>query len=135
MLRDSSTPLIGTLEAQQRDTLWIDQTEGGTTGVPLARLKRVEISRGARGHAGTGAIIGFLVGAAIAVPTGLSCDCNKGAAVPLFTLLLGGLGTAAGAGLGSAMKSEAWQAVEFLPPRVAPAVASPGVVLRLRVFP
>jgi len=135
-LKDNATPLIGTLEAYHPDTVWIHQAEGGTMGIPFARLERVQVSRGRRGHAGTGALVGFLVGAAIGVPSGLGCDCaDPAAAAAVFTLILGGLGAGAGAGVGAAMKSEAWQPLEF-PPTVAGSMAGqPSAVLRLRVFP
>jgi len=135
-LNDSKKPLIGTLEAYGTDTVWIRDDNHTTSAIPLARLKQAQFSQGLRGHAGMGALIGFLAGAAIAIPTGLNCDCGRPeTAAAVYTGILGGLGAGFGAILGAAAKTEAWSPVTL---QSAARTATPGrptPIIRVSLFP
>jgi hypothetical protein len=135
-LNDSKKPLVGTLESYGADTVWIRHDKHTTSAIPLDRLKQAQFSQGMRGHAGIGALIGFLAGAAIAIPTGLSCDCGEPeTAAAVFTGILGGLGAGFGAILGAAAKTEAWSPVSLPPVQRAATPGMPVPTIRVSLFP
>ena len=135
-LDDTKKPLIGTLEAYGADTVWIRPDKHTTSAIPLARLKQAQFSQGMRGHAGMGALIGFLAGAAIAIPTGLSCDCGRpDNAALVYTGILGGLGAGVGALLGTAAKTEVWRPVSLPSEQRAATPGKPNPIIRVSLFP
>jgi len=128
--------MTGTLVERGRDTLWVrfDQTDT-VSAVPLARLRRLEVSRERRSNAGRMALAGFVVGAVPGVVSGATCDCgNRAAAVLLLGAITGGLGAAIGAVLGATSHHDVW---EVVPLAVAAASGSPALgvtaLLRLRL--
>ena len=135
-LDDSKKPLIGTLEAYGADTVWVRHGKHTISAIPLTRLKQAQFSQGLRGHAGMGALIGFLAGAAIAIPTGLSCDCGEPeTAAVVYTGILGGLGAGFGALLGTAAKTEAWRPVSLPSAQRAATPGKPIPIIRVSLFP
>lgn len=123
-------PVYGAFVSADSVGLLFTPGDGGGVSVrtPLAELRRIEVSRGARSRLDAfrrGAGIGFLVGAGIGtVATGLalredrrsSCDCiiSSTAIVGALSLAFTGVTTLVGGGIGISTR-ERWRQV--LPPR------------------
>ena len=122
----STCSWAGTFSAWNRDSVLV-RPEGrdGTVGLPATSLTRIEVSRGRKGHSGLGAAIGFIPGllmmGATAVPwpedfnPPLSPDPCARACSVTTSFGLAVLGGAIGAFIGSAVKTEQWQALPFPP--------------------
>jgi hypothetical protein len=103
-----------------------------------ASITRLEISRGRRGHARTGLLLGAVLGLAAVALRDLGCepDCGEDKPSGGFIAAAVGGGALLGAGIGAVVRSERW---EPLPWAVGPArraqvqpVASPaGLGLRV----
>jgi len=100
--------ITGPVAGVRDGALWLG-AEPAARSVPLAGIDSVWV---ARGHPGTGALIGTLIGAvvAVAVMSGSSCDwsdsaCITGASLAGTGIMLGG--TLVGVAIGSGAKS--WQ--------------------------
>jgi hypothetical protein len=107
------TRMSGILAHRGRDTLWV-RVGGPDTlvTVPLAQLRRLEVSRERQSNAGHLALAGFLIGAIPGMLAGAACDCgNPGAAVVFMGAFTGGLGAALGAGLGATSRHDVWEIV------------------------
>src|SRR6185503_4552280 len=106
--------------------VWPEGRES-TVGFPAASLTRIEVSRGRTGHAGLGAVIGFIPGllmmGATAVPwpedfnPPLSPNPCARACSVTTSFGLAVLGGAIGAFIGSAVKTEQWQSLPLPPPQ------------------
>jgi hypothetical protein len=105
----------GTLQAWSDDGVTVD-----TLQVALAQLTRLDVYRGQKGHALTGALVGAVVLGAIAVPVGVQfCkDTNQGDTCygaeqyVLPVVAIGVLGGALiGALIGSLVKSDRWEEI------------------------
>lgn len=98
-----------------------ENTRGDTLEVALVRVKRLEVSRGLRGHSAEGVAIGLVAGVAIGVPLGLAAFKGQednllsfgssGQWALAYGAGFGVLGALVGALVGSAHKSEEWQLV------------------------
>jgi hypothetical protein len=104
--------------------------------IPLAYVTRVEVRRGTKGNAGTGALAGGLLGIALGVVAVASEDSSSGwyegagwdiAAVGTMGLLGAGLGAL----IGAAARTEVWQEVPLETIRIEP--AGRGAVVTFRV--
>lgn len=107
--------MTGILAERVRDTLWVRFDQSDTVRVvPLARVRRLEVSRERRSNAGRMALAGLVIGSVPGVVSGATCDCgNRGAAVVLLGAITGGLGAAIGAALGATGHHEAWEVVRL----------------------
>jgi hypothetical protein len=122
----SGTRIVGTYDHMDADTLVV-QVGGRTRSFPRTAVTRLDVSTGQKGNAGTGALYGALFGAGIgALALGTSAVCaDEGIGGTCALVGAGGGGVAGlliGALLGSASKSDRWQAV--------PVTAAPVSFLR-----
>jgi hypothetical protein len=114
-------------------------TEGGPSHVSLPRtsITRIEVSRGRRGHAASGALLGAVLGLAVVALKDVGCgeDCTREGASTGFILAAVGGGTLLGGGVGMAVRSERWESLPWAvgPARRASVVPLPPAPLGLRV--
>ena len=115
-------PLTGRVSSWTYDTLNLVQPPGPPAVIPLSDLARMEVSR-TKGHAGTGALIGGGISAALGLALGIAAanddffDADAGDVVAA-TLVMGASGAALGALIGLMVRTEEWEEVP-LPPRRA----------------
>lgn len=108
----------GTLASWRTDSVVL-RPEGheGPVGVPRAWVTRIEVSRGRQKTTGVGAVVGFLPGLVLLGtatlspqtfdnPAGTGCERE---CVMTASLGLSVLGSAIGAFIGSAVKTERWE--------------------------
>ena len=109
--------LIGTVVALRGDTLFVRNADEGGAGLPLplARVERLEVSRGRRSR-GTGAALGFLLGAAVGAAYGVAghpglahTDISEGGEIAIYAGVAGLLGAA----IGTARGGERWERVSL----------------------
>jgi hypothetical protein len=107
--------LIGNVVALRGDTLVVRKADAGAAGLhlPLARVERLEVSRGRRSR-GTGAALGFLVGAAVGAAYGEAghpglghTDISEGGETAIYA----GVGGLLGAAIGAVLGGERWKRV------------------------
>ena len=111
--------MVGAFERLEGDTIHLTPvgSGGASRAIALADTHALEVSRGFRGHAMTGAIIGGLVGVVAGAvapcedPEGMylgpSCDELR----PFAVAMLGGGGVLVGALIGLVAQTEQWQRV------------------------
>lgn len=115
--------VVGTLESLQADTVVIAPDSAPAQVINLSDGQHLEMSLGLRGHGGTGALIGAIVGLVVVHQSWQSCGGCEGE-VPLVGALLGVAGGASlGAITGSLIRSEVWVPVQTAGIRI---VAGPG---------
>lgn len=114
--------LRGALVRWENERLLLrEDARGETLAVSLARVTRLEVSRGLHGHAAAGAAIGLVTGVAIGVPIGLAgFEDQKDDLLSIgssgqwalgFGAAFGVLGAVVGSLVGSAHKSEQWELI------------------------
>ena len=105
--------IIGTVSGQRGDSLLVATSEQDT--VPVPRSGKLEASAGIHGHAGSGAVIGFLGGVALGVGLGAVFGdahvVSNGVVVAGAGVLGGLVGMGLGAAIGSGIQTERWQPV------------------------
>jgi hypothetical protein len=125
-LAPGAKPILGTLERWESDTLrLVAQASAGATAIPLTTLHRLQVSRGARGNAPLGGVIGGLLGLAVGMVIRSSSDCQQGflefcmgkALAPMAGMAVGG---GLGAVVGASIRTDQWWEVRL------PAAASPS---------
>src|SRR5262245_20760330 len=113
--------LVGPLSTFDSQTLALS-VEGGPDRVALRRpsITRIEVSRGKRGHAGMGLLLGAVLGLTAVVLHDAGCepDCSESDSKAGFAAAAIGGGALVGAGVGALLRSERW---ESLPWAVGPA--------------
>lgn len=112
----AGTRHVGTL-VTAGDTVVMKLDRGQeTVAYPVASLSRFEVSGGRSGHTGTGALLGFVVGAGAGAVLGRS-ECGSGCtgeedfgglAALLGAGIGGGIGLVVGAVAGSSYKTDDW---------------------------
>jgi len=104
--------LIGTVVGQSGDSLrLVERDSHAMLAVPTERLASLQVSRGRHSHAGLGALIGFVAGAAfgvIATAADPAIDTDSRGYV-LVAGVFGAMGAGAGALVGWAIRSETWE--------------------------
>jgi hypothetical protein len=107
--------VIGNVVTLRGDTLVVRKAGAGEAGLrlPLAQVERLEISRGSRSR-GTGAAIGFFLGAAVGALYGevghpglAHTDISEGGETAIYAGAAGLLG----AGIGAVLGGERWKHV------------------------
>ena len=115
--------VVGTVESLQDDTVVIAPDSAPAQAINLSDGQPLEMSLGMRGHGGTGALIGAIVGLVVVHQAWQSCGGCEGE-VPIGGALLGIAGGASlGAITGSMFRSEVWVPVHAAGIRI---VAGPG---------
>ncbi len=110
---------MGTVVAANADTLFFkvdNQPEPLIMSVPFASLNRLEVSRGKKSKIGSGAGVGFLIGAIAGAAIGYIADEEGNDLRPEHAaLVVAGpgaiLGILIGAGIGSSMRGDSWEEV------------------------
>jgi hypothetical protein len=127
-IHDSSgnaLPITGTLTAVSAERLELEPSYGDRLEVPRASVKLLEVSGGIRRRSSDGALMGAVVGVALALVAEKKamrqCESSAyclhdGVLVGLFTVPLA---TAVGLGIGSGLSAEVWN-----PSRLPAPVAS-----------
>ncbi len=108
--------VVGTVIAAKADTLFLkvdNQPEPLIMSVPFASLRKLEVSRGKKSKIGSGAGVGFLIGAIAGAAIGYIADEEGNDFPPEHAaLLVAGpgaiLGILIGAGIGSSMRGDRW---------------------------
>ena len=105
-------PIVGTLARLGRDSIVVRSVDAGSLAYPTSRVRWLEVSRGRRGHALLGGVMGGIGGAAIGIGLAAAA-CGDGCVgattlglVPVGTTLVG---AALGALTGSLIHSERWE--------------------------
>jgi len=114
--------IIGRLLRADQSALAVTRDDGSVVDVPRSAIQELEVVRGRRSHAKTGAAIGAaaMVGVVLATPCDSSVSpCDAYSAV--YAVFFGLLGAAVGAGIGKMIKTDRWVKVD--PGRVEVAVA------------
>jgi hypothetical protein len=114
-------PVICTVLALKADTLVLDAEDRvETLEVPLSLVKKVEVSRGQKSNAGSGALKVGLIGASIGAVLGSAAWLGSDSddfieigpeAVAVGAAVLGGVGAFAGLLIGAATVSDRWEDV------------------------
>jgi hypothetical protein len=110
-------PRAGTVVAIGADTVVLKlDSNGDTVTFSLAKLSRLEVSRGRKGHAAAGAGLGFLIGAGTGAMLGLNCEndgCLSGSDEPVAAAAgIGGIvAGVVGGVVGASQKTEKWEEV------------------------
>lgn len=104
--------LIGTVVGQTGDSLRLDERDShAMLAVPTESLVALQVSGGRHSHAGLGALIGLAAGAAfglLATAAEPAIDTDA-AGYAVVAGIFGGMGAAAGALVGLAIRSESWE--------------------------
>ncbi len=114
-------PLVSTVLAFKADTLVLDAEDRvAPLEVPLSLVKKVEVSRGQKSNAVSGALWGGLVGAAFGAILGVAAWSGSDSddfisfgpeAVAVGAGVLGGVGAGVGLLIGAATRSDRWEEV------------------------
>lgn len=105
--------LVGTLLAHDADSIRV-QLQPDSTALVLARARvtSVDVSRGRHGHAGTGALVGLVVGGVLGAAAGADCEGDFLCPGPgAGAALVGGTGLVIGALIGVLDRTERWERV------------------------
>lgn len=133
-----SKPRAGAVVTADADTVVLKVDSAGKTATfSVARISELEVSRGIKGHAGNGVLLGLVVGAGAGALVGsLACggssSCYSGSddMQGPITLAAAGLGAVVGmvtgAVIGSNHKSESWEAVPSSNWHLGTVPTSPG---------
>ncbi len=130
--------MIGTFAGWQADSLLLDHESGTLRVLPVKYINRLEVSRGTKSNAGTGAIAGLLVGA-VATALFLVALCEEtdtpcqGDEFFLAFAIIAPLPTALGALMGAAARSERWESIplsQLTPETIRPRGLSIGLAWR-----
>ena len=112
--------VVGTVMAANPDTLFLkvdNQHEPMIISVPFASLKRLEVKRGKKSKIGSGAGVGFLVGAITGAAIFYNADEEGNDFSPENAALAAvKLGILIGAGIGLNMRSDRWEEVPLKRP-------------------
>jgi hypothetical protein len=102
--------------------------------VPVTQARRIEVSLNQHSGAGRGAGYGFLVGGMMGALIGGSCDCGRpGLALVVIGAMMGGLGTALGALIGTGSRVDEWTPLAQ-PPSIGPrSETRPGGITLLQL--
>jgi hypothetical protein len=115
--------LVGRFVEVQRESLFVTTHRAPLVlGIPIASVRRLEVSLGRKSRAGKGALIGMAVGAAAGVAAALVVCANGNCetsgidnekSVVAFAFGLGGglFGAGTGAVAGAVLRSERWERV------------------------
>ncbi len=111
--------VVGTVMTANADTLFLkidNQPEPVILSVPVASLKKLEVSRGKNSKTGSVAGIGFLVGAIAGAALGYHADERGNDLAPEHAALIGAgygglIGILIGAATGSRMRGDRWEEV------------------------
>ena len=112
-LAPGGSPVLGTVERWEGDTLRLAAPAAAGAAIPLTALHRLQVSRGTRGHAGIGGAIGALLGVAVGLVIASGSDCQQGFLEFCFERVLAPLGVMTvgwglGAGVGASIRTEQW---------------------------
>jgi hypothetical protein len=133
LVGQSSSPqqVVGTLQRLDGDTVVIAHDSGTMQAVSLSGGEPLQLSLGRRGHEGTGALIGAVVGLLLIRSTWQQCgDCGPG--IPVYGVLAGlAGGTVVGAIVGNEIRSEAWVPVQTAGIRIVVGPGRAGFVVPL----
>jgi len=103
------------VEANANAVLLKLDTSGESVQFPLAAVTRLEVSRGQKGHIGTGVGLGALFGAGMGALIGSTLGDSEGipsgATAAIGAGVGAGIGMLVGAAIGSTVKSEKWEDV------------------------
>lgn len=127
--------LMGVLVTRTADTLQIRLDHSHElVPVPVNQARRIEVSLNQHSGAGRGAGYGFLVGGMVGALIGGSCDCGRpGLALVVIGGMMGGLGTALGALIGSGSRVDEWTPVTQPPSIGARPETQPGGITLLQL--
>lgn len=133
--------LEGTCEALSGDTLRVRIEERATpTAISLASVLKLEVHRGQKSNVGTGAIMGFVLGAAAGAIAGVVFCSNEhcsgvtpGQAALYAGAVAGAGGAVLGAGLGALTKRDRWEEVPLDRLRVSVVPRRDGVALGISI--
>lgn len=110
-------PDVGELKTVARDTLIYLDALYAERLVPLGDVRRLELSEGVKSAAGSGALLGFAIGAGTsAVVMYAWCDGTDDCPVSTMSLAAAGVGGALGAAVGAIVRSprkERWRTVSL----------------------
>ena len=113
--------IVGTVVRLDSDSLVVSEGEAESLAIPLASVARIEVSMGQKRNAGTGALIGLLVGVGSGALAGYSAGDDEpgiisftaGEKAALGGVLLGAVGLVIGTVYGPAEKTEKWKPVSL----------------------
>jgi hypothetical protein len=125
---------VGIVESVTAGELVIRSPRWGSSVVPRAELRRLEVSEGR--SSGKGAVVGLAVGAAVGAALGLwyKAALEETESAPAFAavpLIGAGLCGVTGAGVGALVGKEAWREVSVAGVSRAVPVATGGIRLQL----
>ncbi len=108
--------------------------------IPLASVTGIEVRRGTKGNAGTGALAGGLLGLGFGLVIVATDESSggyyEGAGYDLAGVVtLGLLGAGLGAAIGAAVRTEVWQEVPLETIRIKPEEGGVTVAIRIGVGP
>ena len=115
-------PLTGQVSSWTDETLNLLQPPGPPAAIALADLARMEVER-TKGHAGTGALIGGGISAALGLWMGIALAnedffVTDAGGVVVLTAAMAASGAGIGALIGLLVRTDEWEEVP-LPPRAA----------------
>ena len=131
---------VRTVAALETDTLVLNTDErANALQVPLADVTKLEVHRGKKSGARTGALIGLAFGGGVTLLASFNEDCADNCLALAFVSvpILGGATAGLGALIGLAIQTDRWEAVPLDDIRVGPSPISGdgvavSVALRLR---
>jgi len=106
----SGGAVVGTLVSLQTDSLVV-QGSATTWHFSLASITRLELNRGRKSHALSGAGIGLIVGVVVGVVWGKQAGCDEDMCVTGGAAVGGGGGALLGAVIGSLVRTERWAVI------------------------
>ena len=143
-VRTVCPPHVGTFTMMAADSIVLGTGGSGSrTGVSLASVTSLEVSRGRMSRTGSGALVGFAVGAVYGAMQGGSwaqgCDephfwpCSDPAAMAVLGVFFGGIGMGMGAMIGGFIRTDRWEEVPLDRVRVSFAPRRDGFAVGLSV--
>jgi hypothetical protein len=114
--KGQSAPRSGMVVSAGADTVLLGIDSVKTVPIPWEGISRIEVSRGQKGHTGTGVGLGALFGAGMgaligAAASGSSEDISSEITAAVGAGVGAGIGVLVGAAIGSTVKSEKWEEV------------------------